>query len=264
MLDSYTSSMCVESWGRSSFARCLIEINANDVLKESLTMGVPLIDDPTQCPKKVSFPPTVVTPTVGTPTIEKTNDGFQTVGKKKKKKGKTKSTNGGQFGGHSVIQTVRYETKATTSVTVASNKEGNITMSNSYAALDDEREKDIENVYDESANLLHGTQTGESSSTFTVAAANSFLPGGRSTKSQSSLSFMNCIYGLIASSHLLDSEYLIACIEIFKAHAQLFKELEEVDIASLRTSLDEQQSLCSLQGSRSSIEFPLNTSQACN
>ncbi|GKE53332.1 hypothetical protein Tco_1488488 [Tanacetum coccineum] len=33
MLDSYTSSMCIESWGRSSFARCLIEINADDVLK---------------------------------------------------------------------------------------------------------------------------------------------------------------------------------------------------------------------------------------
>ncbi|GKC32202.1 hypothetical protein Tco_1039496 [Tanacetum coccineum] len=42
MLDFYTSSMCIESWGRSSFARCLIEINVDDVLKESLTMGVPL------------------------------------------------------------------------------------------------------------------------------------------------------------------------------------------------------------------------------
>ncbi|GJU72746.1 zinc knuckle CX2CX4HX4C containing protein [Tanacetum coccineum] len=81
----------------------------------------------------VSVPPIVVTPTV-----EMTNDGFQTVGKKKNK-GKTKSTNGGQFGGYSVKQTVRYEPKATTSVIVASNKEGNITMSNSYAALDYER-----------------------------------------------------------------------------------------------------------------------------
>ncbi|GKB72464.1 zinc knuckle CX2CX4HX4C containing protein, partial [Tanacetum coccineum] len=44
MLDSYTSSMCMESWGRSSFAQCLIEINVEDVLKESLTMGVPLIE----------------------------------------------------------------------------------------------------------------------------------------------------------------------------------------------------------------------------
>ncbi|GJY31851.1 hypothetical protein Tco_0415346 [Tanacetum coccineum] len=45
MLDFYTSSICIESWGRSSFARCLIEINAGDVLKESLTVGVPLIED---------------------------------------------------------------------------------------------------------------------------------------------------------------------------------------------------------------------------
>ncbi|GJR67738.1 hypothetical protein Tco_0013803 [Tanacetum coccineum] len=149
--------------------------------------------DQAQCPKKVSVPPTVITHMVGTLTVEKTNDGFQTVGKKKKKKGKTKSTNGGQFGGHSVKQSVRYEPKATsvptkevtnpgnastsssmlknqTQVTIASNKDGSITMSNSYAALDDESEEDVENVYDKSANLLHGTQTGESSSTFTVAA----------------------------------------------------------------------------------------------
>ncbi|GKB23551.1 zinc knuckle CX2CX4HX4C containing protein [Tanacetum coccineum] len=43
MLDSYTSSMCIESRGISSFACCLIEINTEDVLKESLTIGVPLI-----------------------------------------------------------------------------------------------------------------------------------------------------------------------------------------------------------------------------
>ncbi|GJS32210.1 hypothetical protein Tco_0530592 [Tanacetum coccineum] len=54
-------------------------------------------------------------------------------------------------------------------VTVASNKEGNITMSNSYIAFDDESEEDVENVYDESTNLLLSTQTDESSSTFTVA-----------------------------------------------------------------------------------------------
>nr|GEW01590.1 RNA-directed DNA polymerase, eukaryota [Tanacetum cinerariifolium] len=48
-------------------------------------------------------------------------------------------------------------------------KEGNITMSNSYVALDDESGEDVENVYDESANLLISTRTDESSSTFTVA-----------------------------------------------------------------------------------------------
>ncbi|GJZ59568.1 hypothetical protein Tco_0615384 [Tanacetum coccineum] len=31
-------------------------------------------------------------------------------------------------------------------------KKGNITMSNSYAALDDESKEDVENVYDESSN----------------------------------------------------------------------------------------------------------------
>ncbi|GJS88787.1 hypothetical protein Tco_0771423 [Tanacetum coccineum] len=205
MLDSYTSSMCIESWGRSSFARCLIEINADDVLQESLTMGVPLIEgsgftietvtieyewNPPRCdlckifghvhdhfPNKVSIPPTVVTHNVATPIVENTNDEFQTVGKKNKK-GKTKSTNGG----HSVKQSVRYEPKATISTpkkgttnvgnasklssmskkplkaTVTSTKEGNITMSNSYAALDAESDEDVENVYDESVNLFHSTK----------------------------------------------------------------------------------------------------------
>ncbi|GJR30161.1 retrovirus-related pol polyprotein from transposon TNT 1-94, partial [Tanacetum coccineum] len=55
-------------------------------------------------------------------------------------------------------------------VTVPSSKEDNILMSNSYAALDEESDEDVENVYDKSANLLHSTQTGGSSSTFTVAA----------------------------------------------------------------------------------------------
>nr|GEX53619.1 hypothetical protein [Tanacetum cinerariifolium] len=65
-----------------------------EVLKESLTMGVPLIEGL----GKVSIPPTIVTSNVDIPTVKKINDGFQTVGKKKKK-GKLKSTNGGQFGG---------------------------------------------------------------------------------------------------------------------------------------------------------------------
>nr|GEU88527.1 zinc knuckle CX2CX4HX4C [Tanacetum cinerariifolium] len=66
------------------------------------------------CPKKVSIPITVVSPNVPTPTVEMTNNGYQTVGKKKKKS-KTNSTNDGQIGGHSVKQNVRYESKGTTS-----------------------------------------------------------------------------------------------------------------------------------------------------
>lgn len=44
MLDSYTSAMCIDSWRRSSFARCLIEIDSHADLKESITVGVPLVD----------------------------------------------------------------------------------------------------------------------------------------------------------------------------------------------------------------------------
>ncbi|GJV29292.1 hypothetical protein Tco_1385740 [Tanacetum coccineum] len=41
---------------------------------------------------------------VTTPTIEKTNDGFQMVSKRKKRKGKSKSTNGGQFVLSSIVK----------------------------------------------------------------------------------------------------------------------------------------------------------------
>ncbi|GKB94553.1 hypothetical protein Tco_0980690, partial [Tanacetum coccineum] len=44
MLDSFTSSMCIDSWGRSNFARCLIEVRADAALKDSVTMGIPFPD----------------------------------------------------------------------------------------------------------------------------------------------------------------------------------------------------------------------------
>ncbi|GKF10015.1 zinc knuckle CX2CX4HX4C containing protein, partial [Tanacetum coccineum] len=37
MLDSYTSSMCNDSWGRSSFAQCLIEVNSEADLVDVVT-----------------------------------------------------------------------------------------------------------------------------------------------------------------------------------------------------------------------------------
>ncbi|GKB11297.1 zinc knuckle CX2CX4HX4C containing protein [Tanacetum coccineum] len=204
MLDSYTSSMCNDSWGRSSFARCLIEVSSEADLVDVVTIGIPSLigEDFTketirveyewrpprcdvckifghvhdQCPKKVVTPPIVSTSPIVTPTVEKTNDGFQTVGKKKKRKGKSKSNNGGQFAGPSVKQTVRYEPKATTNTPKkgATNKgnesipssllknwgnslnKDNITSSNSFSALNVEEEK-VENVYDETANLFTKT-----------------------------------------------------------------------------------------------------------
>ncbi|GKA02914.1 zinc knuckle CX2CX4HX4C containing protein, partial [Tanacetum coccineum] len=121
-----------EKDGRSSFARCLIEVNSEADLVDVVTIGIPSLSRDgfiketirveyewrpprcdickifghvhDHCPKKVVSPPIVTTSNVVTPTVEKTNDGFQTVGKKKKRKGKSKSTNGGQFTGPSVKQ----------------------------------------------------------------------------------------------------------------------------------------------------------------
>ncbi|GJR70496.1 hypothetical protein Tco_0016561 [Tanacetum coccineum] len=175
--------MCNDSWGRSSFARCLIEINLKVDIMDVVTIGIPLLTGDVN-------PPIVATSNVVTPIVEKTNDGFQTMGKRKKE-GKSESTNGGQFGGPSVKQTIRYEPKATTSApkkgvtkvgnssksssmtkaTITSTKKGNIATSNPYSALEDESDEDVKNIYDESANLVQSTKISESSSTFTAAAS---------------------------------------------------------------------------------------------
>nr|GEY53976.1 hypothetical protein [Tanacetum cinerariifolium] len=125
----------------------------------------------------------VNTSTVVNPTIE--NDGFQAVDKKKKKKGKPKTSNSGEFIGPSIHQNLRYEPKASTSTPmkvdnvgnasisssllknkVTSSHQDNITSSNSISALnveDEEEEEEVGNVYDETANLFN-TKTGGRSS----------------------------------------------------------------------------------------------------
>ncbi|GJV82382.1 copia protein [Tanacetum coccineum] len=43
MLDSYTSDMCMQSWGRSSYARVMIEIRADVELKDNIIVAMPKI-----------------------------------------------------------------------------------------------------------------------------------------------------------------------------------------------------------------------------
>ncbi|GJT17430.1 zinc knuckle CX2CX4HX4C containing protein [Tanacetum coccineum] len=170
---------------RSSFDRCLIKVNSEADLVDVVTIGIPSLTGygftketihveyewrpyrcdickifghvHNHCPKKV-----------------------------KKRKGKSKSNNGG-----SVKQTIRYEPKVTTSApkkgttnegnasisssmlktTGASSKKDNISTSNTFSALNNDEEdedKAVENVYDESDNLFPNTKTGGNSS-FTVA-----------------------------------------------------------------------------------------------
>ncbi|GJR35480.1 retrotransposon protein, putative, ty1-copia subclass [Tanacetum coccineum] len=43
MLDSYTSDMCMQSWGRSRYARVMIELRANVKLKDNIVVAMPKI-----------------------------------------------------------------------------------------------------------------------------------------------------------------------------------------------------------------------------
>nr|GEW50605.1 hypothetical protein [Tanacetum cinerariifolium] len=43
MLDSYTSDMCLQSWGRSSYARVMIELQADVELKDTIVLAMPKI-----------------------------------------------------------------------------------------------------------------------------------------------------------------------------------------------------------------------------
>ncbi|GJV10410.1 putative reverse transcriptase domain-containing protein, partial [Tanacetum coccineum] len=43
MFDSYTSDMCMQSWGRSSYARAMIELRADVELKDNIVVAMPKI-----------------------------------------------------------------------------------------------------------------------------------------------------------------------------------------------------------------------------
>ncbi|GJV34400.1 zinc knuckle CX2CX4HX4C containing protein [Tanacetum coccineum] len=128
-------SMCNDSWGRSSFARCLIEVNSEADLVDVVTIGIPFLS-------KDGFTKETDRATTSAP-----------------KKGVTNVGNTSQSS--SMLKT-----------TGNSSKKDNLSMSNSFSALNDEEEddeEDVENVYDESANLIQNTKAGGSSS-FTAAA----------------------------------------------------------------------------------------------
>ncbi|GKF39073.1 hypothetical protein Tco_0119134, partial [Tanacetum coccineum] len=113
------------------------------------------------CPKRVVSHPIVTTSNVITPTIEKSNDGFQTVGKKKKRKATTSAPKKG-------TTYVSYTSQSIPMLKTTRNsyKKDNLSMSNFFSALNEEEEdeEDVENVYDESANLIQNTKAGGSSS----------------------------------------------------------------------------------------------------
>ncbi|GJZ86851.1 RNA-directed DNA polymerase, eukaryota, reverse transcriptase zinc-binding domain protein [Tanacetum coccineum] len=57
MLDSYTSDMCMQSWGRSSYARVMIELRADVELKDNIVVAMPKItrEDHYTCNVRVEY-----------------------------------------------------------------------------------------------------------------------------------------------------------------------------------------------------------------
>ncbi|XP_022030846.1 uncharacterized protein LOC110931776 [Helianthus annuus] len=44
-LDAYTADMCIDNWGRTSYARALVEINAENELKSQVVVAIPKMDE---------------------------------------------------------------------------------------------------------------------------------------------------------------------------------------------------------------------------
>ncbi|GJY70036.1 putative reverse transcriptase domain-containing protein [Tanacetum coccineum] len=57
MLDSYTSDMCLLSWGRSSYARAMVELRADVELKDTIVVAMPKLTGEgfytDECPKNI-------------------------------------------------------------------------------------------------------------------------------------------------------------------------------------------------------------------
>ncbi|GJX70507.1 hypothetical protein Tco_0307678 [Tanacetum coccineum] len=136
----------------SSFARCLIKVNSEADLVDVVTIGIPSLfeDDFTKETIRVEYewrPPRC-----------------DTCKRKKRKATTSAPKKGTTYVGYTSQSTPMLKT------TGNSSKKDNLSMSNSFSALnEEEEEEDVENVYDESANLIQNTKAGGSSS-FTAAA----------------------------------------------------------------------------------------------
>lgn len=139
----------VVDWGRSSFARCLIEIDSKDALKESITIGVPYIDSlgfysetirveyewkPPRCDVCLIFGhsgDTCSKKVVPTPVVEKSNDGFQqVVNKKGKNKKDANNKTSTVVHGVPVGKNMQYRPKATTKPSNSTSTQGEASTSN--------------------------------------------------------------------------------------------------------------------------------------
>nr|GEZ15346.1 zinc knuckle CX2CX4HX4C [Tanacetum cinerariifolium] len=159
MLDSYTSSMCNDLCGQSSFTWCLIGVNSEADLVDVVTVGVPSLTGEcftkeTICVEYEWRPPRLMMV-------------FKRWEKRRRKKVAKSATNGNASKSSSMLKTADIFSK-----------KDNVTTSNSFSSLNDEEEnedKNVENVCDESANLFTNTKT---SGSLSITAAAGLLVQG--------------------------------------------------------------------------------------
>nr|GEX43037.1 hypothetical protein [Tanacetum cinerariifolium] len=154
VLDSFTSSMCIESWGRSSFAYYLIKVKADEALKDSITLGIRL-------PKDMGFTKEIVHIDTNGDHLVMKNVRFDP-----KAHGNSQTANDGPNSVHlsSKEKPIKDANLTSFSYTRSSLMKGdlyyptstsNIPTSNPYDALDDmESDKEVEVVFDETINSL--------------------------------------------------------------------------------------------------------------
>ncbi|GJT11410.1 zinc knuckle CX2CX4HX4C containing protein, partial [Tanacetum coccineum] len=157
MLDSYTSSMCNESWGRSSFARCLTEVNSEADLVDVVTIGILSLSGDgftietirveyewrparcdickifghvhDHCPKKVASPPILLLLMLLLLLLRR----LMMVSKRYEPKATTSATKKGVTNVGNTSQSA-----SLLKMTGYSSKKDNLSMSNSFSALNDE------------------------------------------------------------------------------------------------------------------------------
>ncbi|GKB41078.1 retrovirus-related pol polyprotein from transposon TNT 1-94 [Tanacetum coccineum] len=101
MLDAFTSAMYVEAWGRTGFAKALIEVSADKELKQEVIMAIPKGEDEsaghTLEKIKVHEKPT--------PAVVENDDGFTIVTNRKSKGNGASTSHNKNFGGFRVNNT---------------------------------------------------------------------------------------------------------------------------------------------------------------
>ncbi|GJR89610.1 uncharacterized protein Tco_0213621 [Tanacetum coccineum] len=158
LLDSYTTTMCLVSWGRSSYARAMIEIHAENELKENLVIAIPNLEDegytretirieyewkPPRCDECKIFghscdscPKIIKEVPLKVDNNETDNEGFQLVGKKGRYR--TVKQGGRQIGGVYLTKpkpNFQYRPKEKEKKKQAVNSEVKNTSSNPFDAL---------------------------------------------------------------------------------------------------------------------------------